>query len=155
MKKRTGIVGALIISLGMIVLAGCGKSQMKATIDVKYTSGNGAKAGAIDKSSNLELSNPSFDGTTTVFTYKNLHDDKVGGWVFGIVVRTFNQAGIEVDRVEKTLYPGDVSSLPCTGKIVSVLTSQKQQNISRVEIEHVGSFSQKRFDDTLKSKLGR
>jgi len=157
MRNRTRIVRVLALSVGLAVLTGCGKATSTpkaATLDVQYTSGSGVKAGAFDRSESLAISSPSFDGTTVVFTYKNTEDDGVGGYVFGVIVRTYNADGVEVDKVEKTLYPGDIT-LPCTGKIISVPTSTKQQDIARVEIEHVGLFSRDRFSGSLDRLMGR
>jgi hypothetical protein len=126
----------------------------KASIEVEYTSGSGAVAGAFDKSAELELTDVSFDGRTVVFNYKNLNDDKVGGWTFGVIVTTYTKDGVEVDTVEKMLYPGEVY-VPCTGKIITIPTDTKQQGIARVTIEHVGAFSQSRFKDGLDRMMGR
>jgi len=155
------IIAALVCVavVGLLFLIAKGHVQLpeaaeSATIDVEYTSGHGAVSGAFDKSSQLELSNLSFDGRTVVFNYKNLNDDKVGGWVFGVIVKTYTKAGVEVDTVEKTLYPGEVS-VPCSGKIISIPTDTKQQKIARVSVEHVGAFSQSRFSDSLDRLMGR
>jgi hypothetical protein len=145
--------------VGLLFLIAGGHVQLPvaaepATIDVEYTSGHGTVSGAFDKSSQLELSNFSFDGRTVVFNYKNLKDDEVGGWVFGVIVKTYTKAGVEVDTVEKTLYPGEVR-VPCTGKIISIPTDTKQQKIARVSVEHMGTFSQSRFRDSLNRRMGR
>jgi len=146
------VVGLLVVlAKGHLRLPGVGQS---ATIDVEYTSGHGAVSGAFDKSSKLELSDLSFDGRTVVFNYKNLHDDKVGGWTFDVIVTTYTKDGTEVDTVDKSLYPGEVY-VPCSGKIISIPTDPKHQSIARVTIEHVGAFSQSRFKDSLDRMMGR
>jgi hypothetical protein len=161
MRNEAKTVTVLALALGLAVSSGCGKSDPRtekaekkpASVEVKYTTGS-AKPGAFDKSDELELSGASFDGSTVVFTYKNLNNDAVGGWVFGVIARTFNDAGAEVDKVEKVLYPGEVS-LPCNAKIISIPTDTKQQTISRVEVEHIGTFSRDRFRGSLDTLMGR
>lgn len=131
-------------------LAGCAKPS--AVISVKYTTGKGAVTGAFDKSQNLELSDTSFDGQSVVFKYRNMKDDAVGGWMFEVVVRTYTKEGTEVDTIKHTLYPGEVK-IPCTGKIISIPTDTKNQKIARVEIEHIGKFSQSQFSENLDRRL--
>jgi len=151
MKNFRKILSISVVAFA-ILLDGCGNKPTK--INVEYKSGYGVVSSAFRESDSLSISEPSFSGSELKFIYRNMNKDKIGSYVFGIIIKAYNEKGIEVDLVDKVLYPGEVQ-LPCSGKIISVPILSKQEYIARIKITHVGGISRERSNRTLKELLNQ
>ena len=85
------------------------------------------------------------------FTYTNTHSKQNGasfdGEVSCLKIKTYS-GNVLVDEKTEQMFPGQVSSLPCEGKVVRIPTDTKGKKISRVELEHVCWFSTDRWKRT-------
>ena len=142
-KKYSQLLVAIV---SVLLLAGCGGSP---TVKITYTTGNGFKPESRYGEIGISISSVSFKNGTVTFTYTNSHSRKNGasfdGEVSSIKLKTYNSKQILVDEKTVQVFPGEIKSLPCEGKIVSIPTDTKGQDISRIEIEHVCRFSTDRW----------
>ncbi|MBE6372295.1 MAG: hypothetical protein E7055_09515 [Lentisphaerae bacterium] len=136
----------LIAVCGILLLAGCGGSP---SVKITYTTGSGFKPESRYGQIGISISAVSFKNGTVTFTYTNSHSRKDGasfdGEISSITLKTYNSNQILVDEKTVQMFPGEIGSLPCEGKIVSIPTDTKGQSISRIEMEHVCRFSTDRW----------
>lgn len=139
----------LVAISGILLLAGCGGSP---AVKISYTTGNGFKPESRYGEIGISISSVSFKNGTLTFTYSNTHSSKNGasfdGEVSHIKVKTYNSKQVLVDEKTVQMFPGEIGTLPCEGKIVSIPTDTKGQSISMIEIEHVCWFSADRWKKT-------
>ena len=130
----------------ILLLAGCGGNP---SVKITYTTGNGFKPESRYGETGISISAVSFENGSVTFTYTNSHSRKNGasfdGEVSFIKLKTYNSKQILVDEKTVQMFPGEIGSLPCEGKIVSIPTDTKGQSISRIEMEHVCWFSTDRW----------
>ena len=138
----------LIAICGILLLIGCGGSP---TVNITYTTGAGFKPESRYGEIGISISAVSFQNGEITFTYTNAHSKKNGasfdGEVSYLKIKTYS-GGVLVDEKTEQMFPGQVSSLPCEGKIVRISTDTKGKKISRVELEHVCWFSSDRWKRT-------
>ena len=136
----------LVAIFGILLFAGCGENP---TVNITYTTGNGFKPESRYGEIGISISSVSFKNGTLTFTYSNTHSSKNGasfdGEVSHIKVKTYNSKQVLVDEKTVLMFPGEIGTLPCEGKIVSIPTDTKGQSISRIEMEHVCRFSTDRW----------
>lgn len=132
-----------------LLLAGCGKNP---SVNITCTTGSGFKPESRYGETGISLTDASFENGTLTFTYTNTHSKKDGasfdGEVSLLKVKTYNGRQVLVDEKTVQMFPGEIGSLPCEGKIVRVSTDTKGENIARVDVEHVCFFSTERWKKT-------
>ena len=131
---------------GIFLLAGCGGTP---SVKITYTTGNGFKPESRYGETGISISAAAFKNGTLTFTYTNTHSRKDGasfdGEVSYVKVKTYNRKLVLVDEKTVQLFPGEIETLPCEGKIVRISTDTKGQSISRIDLEHVCWFSTDRW----------
>jgi hypothetical protein len=142
----------------MLLVSSCGRpkvgAQEKSAIAFEIEYSKDLDAWLV-KSTQLEIANPAYMDGRVTFTYRNTVDALFTkeplrhGLIIWVKVTTFTGDNIEVDTIEQPLVPGEVS-LPCSGKIVSVLTDAKGQKIARVKLEHLCKHSIELYTEYLK-----
>ena len=136
----------LIVISSAILLAGCGGTP---SVKVTYTTGNGFKPESRYGETGISISAAAFKNGTLTFSYTNTHSRKDGasfdGEVSYVKVKTYNRKLVLVDEKTVQLFPGEIETLPCEGKIVRISTDTKGQSISRIDLEHVCWFSADRW----------
>ncbi len=137
----------LLVAISSIfLLAGCGGNP---SVNITYTTGNGFKPESRYGETGISISAVSFKNGTLTFTYTNTHSRSNGasfdGEVSHIKIKTYNSKQVLVDEKTVQMFPGEIGTLPCKGKIVKITTDTKGQRISRIEIEHVCWFSSERW----------
>ena len=144
---KTSLRSLIVISC-ILLLAGCGGSP---TVNITYTTGAGFKPESRYGETGISITAVSFEQGTLTFTYTNTHSKQNGanfdGEVSYLKVKTFS-GNVLVDEKTVQMFPGEIESLPCEGKIVRIPTDTKGKKISRVDLEHVCWFSTDRWKRT-------
>ena len=136
----------LIVISSVLLLTGCGGTP---SVKITYTTGNGFKPESRYGETGISISAAAFKNGTLTFTYTNTHSRKNGasfdGEVSYIKVKTYNRKQVLVDEQTVQMFPGEIETLPCEGKIVRISTDTKGQSISRIDLEHLCWFSTDRW----------